>query len=178
MKAHSLSATLLLSGLLISGTQMATADEDKQTLIDRARSAAPSMVSANATVIYNGEVLAEGSNGWVCLPSTMPGDKAPMCNDGTWMEMGGALMEKKDYKATKLGISYMLGGDEGVSNSDPFHPDGKNAPDFIKEAPHLMLIVPRELLEGITDDPHAGGPYVMWRDTPYAHIMIPVGERE
>ena len=40
-----------------------------------------------------------------------------------------------------------------------------------------MLIAPKALLSGITDDPYAGGPYVMWRDTPYAHLMIPVGER-
>jgi len=31
-------------------------------------------------------------------------------------------------------------------------------------------------LEGLTDDPYAGGPYVMWKDTPYAHIMIPLAE--
>jgi len=37
-----------------------------------------------------------------------------------------------------------------------------------------MVIVPREQLEGITTDPSEGGPYVMWKDTPYAHIMIPV----
>jgi hypothetical protein len=30
------------------------------------------------------------------------------------------------------------------------------------------------MLEGITDDPSQGGPWVMWRDTPYAHIMVPV----
>ncbi|MDG1390029.1 MAG: hypothetical protein P8L70_03970 [Halioglobus sp.] len=34
--------------------------------------------------------------------------------------------------------------------------------------------MPRELLEGIPTDPSGGGPYVMWGDTPYAHIMMPV----
>ena len=29
-------------------------------------------------------------------------------------------------------------------------------------------------MEGITTDPSGGGPYVMWKDTDYAHIMIPV----
>jgi hypothetical protein len=37
-----------------------------------------------------------------------------------------------------------------------------------------MLIVPKELLEGMNDDPSTGGPYVMWKDTDYAHVMIPV----
>jgi hypothetical protein len=36
-----------------------------------------------------------------------------------------------------------------------------------------MVIVPKELLKGVSDDPHNGGPYVMWKDTPYAHIMFP-----
>ena len=37
------------------------------------------------------------------------------------------------------------------------------------------IVVPREMLERMTDDPSTGGPYVMWEDTPYAHIMVPVG---
>jgi hypothetical protein len=62
----------------------------------------------------------------------------------------------------------------GVSNSTPYHPDPKSADDYVETGPHLMVIVPKELLEGITTDPTTGGPYVMWKDTPYAHIMIPV----
>jgi len=93
------------------------------------------------------------------------------------MEMMGAVGNKAPYTATKVGVSYMLQGDGGVSNSDPYHPDPKSAKDFIKEGPHLMLILPKAMLKGITDDPHKGGPYVMWKDTPYAHIMIPIGDR-
>jgi hypothetical protein len=40
-----------------------------------------------------------------------------------------------------------------------------------------MIVVPREMLEGITDEPSTGGPYVMWKDTPYAHIMVPVSAK-
>jgi hypothetical protein len=100
-----------------------------------------------------------------------------MCNDGQWMAMMKAVGSKAPFQPKGLGFSYMLRGDAGVSNSTPYHEDTANAPDFILEGPHIMLIVPKELLSGITDDPHAGGPYVMWRDTPYAHLMIPVGER-
>lgn len=108
----------------------------------------------------------------------MPGDGAPMCNDAVWMEMLGAFSAKADFKATRIGISYMLQGDRGagVSNSDPYHPDGKNAEDYTEGGPHLMIVVPREMLEGMTNDPNSSGPYVMWKDTPYAHIMVPVAE--
>jgi hypothetical protein len=33
---------------------------------------------------------------------------------------------------------------------------------------------PKELIAHITDDPSSGGPYVMCKDTDYAHILIPV----
>ena len=41
-----------------------------------------------------------------------------------------------------------------------------------------MFIVPDTAqLEGLSTDPHNGGPYVMWKGTPYAHIMVPVADR-
>lgn len=165
---------LLIGGLLLAPCTRAV---DNATLIAQARSAAPSMVSAEATIMYRGKVLAEGRNNWICMPETLPDDNSPICNDAQWMKMMQAVGTKGAFTAQGLGFSYMLGGDGGVSNSTPYHPDHAHAPDFIREGPHLMLIVPKAMLNGITDDPHAGGPYVMWRDTPYAHIMIPVGER-
>lgn len=159
--------------LAIATGQASWADQHA-ALIEQARSAAPALVSADATVVYRGEVIAQGTNGWTCLPETLPDDNAPMCNDAVWMEMMSAMQAGEEYTVNKLGISYMLQGDAGVSNSDPAHPAGADAPDFIKEGAHLMIAVPRAMLEGITDDPHAGGPYVMWKDTPYAHIMVPL----
>ena len=152
--------------------------EDLQPLIDRARSAAPALISKDATIIYRGKVLVEGSNGWTCMPETLPDDDAPMCNDAVWNAMMAAVGMHAPFTTNKIGISYMLQGDAGVSNSTPYHPDHKNAEDFIKEGAHLMLILPKELLKGITSDPHAGGPYVMWGAPPSAHIMIPLENRE
>ena len=41
-----------------------------------------------------------------------------------------------------------------------------------------MIIVPNPAeLEGISTDPYSGGPFVMWKGTPYGHIMVPVGKR-
>lgn len=154
--------------------------DDTDRIIAQARSAAPASISANATVISNGTVLVKGTNGWTCLPNTMPGDNAPMCNDKVWMKMLNALANKKDFQTDSVGISYMLQGDAGagVSNSDPYHPDPKNAIDYVETGPHLMIIVPKASLKGITDDPSSGGPYVMWKDTPYAHIMVPVSDKK
>lgn len=156
----------------------AIADDEMDAKIAHARSAAPAAISAEATVVVDGEVVAEGSNGWTCLPDTMPGDNAPMCNDALWMEMMTAVGSKADFEADGIGISYMLQGDigAGVSNSNPFHANHKGAEDYTETGPHLMIIVPREMLKGVSSDPSSGGPYVMWGDTPYAHIMVPVAD--
>jgi hypothetical protein len=174
---HNLKVVLSAATLLaMAGTSLAEEDLDKR--IAHARSAAPDSISANATVMVDGNVVAKGTNGWTCMPDTMPGDGAAMCNDSTWMKVAMAMGSKSDFVADGVGISYMLQGDigAGVSNSDPFHSNPKDAADYVETGPHLMIVVPKELLKGITDDPSSGGPYVMWGDTPYAHIMVPVAD--
>lgn len=171
-------ASLWIASLMLATTAQA-GDASKDDRIKQAESAAPSYISDEATIMEaDGTVLREGSNGWTCLPDTMPGDNNPMCNDATWMALLQAVGTKAPFKADRIGISYMLMGDEnqGVSNSDPYHPDPRSAHDYVETGPHLMIAVPPELLEGLTDDPSQGGPYVMWKDTPYAHIMVPVTE--
>ncbi|HZD25221.1 MAG TPA: hypothetical protein VE631_03095, partial [Alphaproteobacteria bacterium] len=79
------------------------------------------------------------------------------------------------------GVSYMLAGDApdaGVSNIDPYDTEPKADNQFIVEGPHLMILVPDPaLLEAFPAEPGSGEPYVMWKGTPYAHIMVPVGAR-
>ena len=177
MKKYPATAVALAAAVMASGPVSAGELEDRIAL---ARSAAPPSVSADATVVVDGKVVVEGTNGWTCMPDTMPGDGAAMCNDAVWMKVMQAMGSKSDVTVDSVGISYMLQGDvgAGVSNSDPYHPDPKNAPDYVETGPHLMIIVPKALLKGITDDPKVGGPYVMWGETPYAHIMIPVADIE
>lgn len=168
---------VLAVSLMALGMSSGVAGDDVEKLIAHARAAAPVSIGAGATVVVNGEVVAEGNNGWTCMPDTLPGDRAAICVDALWAEMMAAVGAKAPFKASGLGISYMLLGEppgSGVSNSTPYHEDPVHAHDYIETGPHLMVIVPRELLEGITTDPSSGGPYVMWKDTDYAHIMIPV----
>jgi len=178
MKLHPtgrFAASALLS-VLLTGT--VAAGESAEEKIARAMSAAPAAVSAEATIMdTDGTILREGSNGWTCLPDTNPGDRAPMCNDAVWMQLMGMMMGGPEYVPDRIGISYMLQGEpegSGVSNSNPAHPDHRSADDYVETGPHLMIVVPKAMLEGITDDPNVGGPYVMWGDTPFAHIMVPV----
>lgn len=67
----------------------------------------------------------------------------------------------------------MLAGDSGASNSDPYATEETD--DWVVVGAHLMIIVPdASMLEGIPTDPENGGPWVMWKGTPYAHVMVPV----
>ena len=177
MNQNIISKSVLTLVLLAAGIGTSVAGSDKEKLIAHARAAAPAAIGAGATVVINGEVVVEGNNGWTCLPETMPGDGAAVCIDALWGEMMAAVGAKAPFKATGIGISYMLLGEppgSGVSNSTPYHEDPTHAHDYVETGPHLMVIVPKEMLEGITTDPSGGGPYVMWKDTDYAHIMIPV----
>ena len=94
------------------------------------------------------------------------------------MRWADAWQNKKDFKPQALGISYMLAGDGGASNIDPYAEGPTEDNEWIREGAHLMIIAPAELLDAFPTDPYNGGPYVMWKGTPYAHLMVPIGSRE
>lgn len=169
----------ILAVLMLSVSINSFGGESITNKILRAESAAHPAISHKATILdMDGNILRKGSNGWTCLPGTLPGDKKPMCNDALWLEMIKAVKSKAPFTADRIGISYMLQGDALVSNSSPYATDVKNGDVWVQEGPHLMLIVPKSMLKGLSTDPFNGGPYVMWKDTPYAHIMVPIKATE
>jgi hypothetical protein len=165
---------------LAAGTPAAA--QDKDALIKNALAAAPPEIAKTATVKDNkGNLLRQGTGKYTCFPYE-GGLTAAMCADAEWLAWGDAyMMQKKDYKPKSFGLAYMLAGDpkgDGSSNIDPFAT--KPTPDnqWVTEGPHVMILVPDQaMLEGISTDPNSGVPYVMWKGTPYAHIMMPVGPR-
>ena len=152
------------------------AEKSKAELITDAESAAPAAVTKNATIkSSDGKVLREGSNGWTCYPGSSA--IGPMCNRPQWDEVLGAMMNKKPVDVKEFSISYMLAGEGealGVSNKDPYASKPTSDNDWIKEGPHLMILVPDSAaLEGLSTDPK-DPVYVMWKGTPYAHIMVKI----
>ncbi len=145
-------------------------------LVDEALSAATPAIAATATVVdWQGNVLKEGSGEYTCLPTPDLMDRAPMCMDQPWMAFAEAWPNHKEFSIDRIGISYMLAGDDGGSNIDPYAAGPTDDNEWVESGPHLMVIVPDPaLLEGIPTDPESGGPFVMWKGTPYAHIMVPV----
>lgn len=172
--AHAVAGVAAISAGFISSALAG----DKKAMIESAMSAAPASVSANATIKdHDGNVLREGDNGWTCYPGAPT--MGPMCNDAQWETMITAMMTKQPFTATGFGTSYMLAGDgeaAGVSNQDPYATEATADNDWVKEGPHMMLIVPDPaMLERVSTDPK-DPVYVMWKGTPYAHIMIRIDE--
>lgn len=160
-------------GLFVSSLALA---DNKSEMIASAESAAPIAVTANATIkAPDGTVLRKGSNNYTCYPQQET--IGPMCNEPIWDALIDSMVNKKDFKPNKFSVSYMLAGEGsalGVSNSDPYAKDPKESDDWVKEGPHLMIIVPdRAILEGLSTDPK-DPVYVMWKNTPYAHIMVKI----
>jgi hypothetical protein len=145
--------------------------------VSAALSAAPAAIAKGAAVVRMEDdgsmrTLRKGDNGFTCL--IMRTDK--MCNDVNSMEFIHAVM-KHQPPPDKVGVSYMLAGDDGASNIDPYAA-GKTADNhWIVTGPHLMVLGPPSKALGYTavKDPDPSKPYMMWAGTPYEHAMIPVG---
>lgn len=156
------------------------APSDK-ALIANALSAAPPAVAAAATVMgHDGRVLRKGSSDWVCMPDMpdVPND-TPMCLDAPWRAFIDAWMNKRAPAVTQLGFGYMLQEDMPVSNTDPFATAPTASNQWIQRGePHVMVLLPdARLLDQLPTDPKNGGPFVMWKGTPYAHVMVPAVAR-
>lgn len=140
--------------------------------------AAPAAIVKAATIVATEKdgstrTLQKGTNEFTCM--TIP-DGTPMCADRNGMEWMHALMHKA-APPDKVGFMYMLAGDTGTSNVVPGAAGPTADNHWIKTGPHVMILGPavkqmvgysREL------DPNPATAYVMWRDTPYEHLMIPV----
>jgi hypothetical protein len=191
-----IAAVALLTPVLLSAQhpakEKATANKmsDSQK-ITNAMSAAPEGIAKDATIMDWADTpkgqprqLRAGSNGWVCYPSTpsaLEGTSGedPMCLDKEWQKWAEAWMSKTEPKLSATGIAYMLHGDRGASNTDPFAMSASASNHWVVSPPHIMVLYqdPKQL-DSYPDDPKTGGPWVMWKGSPYAHLMVPVSEKK
>lgn len=149
-------------------------------------SAAPKELAMGATVVDGTTVLREGTNGWTCTAAQPRGEPEggyesahqamPACFDSVgaqWMQafMGGVVPE-----VDRATVVYMLHGDTGEDNTKPGVMSKEEAGDnWIESGPHVMWM-PKQAsdLDGFPTDFRKGEPYVMFKGSPYAHLMIPV----
>lgn len=186
-RQESAAAPVTDTGIAVAPTSRSEREPAGSDKVTNAMSAAPEAIARNATIMdwpeaAGGEPkqLRAGSNGWVCYPSTpksvgSSGDD-PMCLDKQFQGWGAALMSKqKPPQMKSVAVAYMLQGDAGVSNVDPYATGPKPDNQWVKTGPHVMVIAPDPaMLASVPTDPASGGPFVMWKGTPYAHIMVPI----
>jgi len=146
--------------------------------IAKALSAAPAGVKQGAGVVRfekdgKMQTLRESKNGFNCMIAM----NDIMCADANSMAFMDAVINKKDPPSDKLGVTYMLGGDRGASNTDPYAENKTADNHWVVTGPHIMILGPAAKSMGLPDsaDPDPSKPYIMWPGTPYAHAMIPVG---
>jgi hypothetical protein len=183
MRRHRIFACLSLGVASIALAAIAKADppmasmSDEQ-LMQHLSTAAPAEVLDHATILNMDQAgkmqaVRKGDNGWTCMD---PGG-APMCADASAMEWAQAW-QTHGAAPQKLGFIYMLHGDTGASNTDPYASGQTADNNWIKTGPHVM-IVGAEAKPMLQNYPRAAQadpdkPYVMWPGTPYEHLMLPV----
>ena len=148
--------------------------------IASAMSAAPSRIASAATIAEmspDGKIvtLRAGTNGFTCFPDDPSTPKPdPVCADKMWVQWYDAWMAKKPPMIKQVGIAYMLQGAADASNTDPFATKPAAGANWVITPAHTMVIVPDpKQLDSYPSDPKSGGPFVMFKGTPYAHLMVP-----
>ena len=178
-------SVILVSGLAVAQQRSMPFDKETMTdaeIITSAMSAAPEAVGKGATIVEVDSdrkirVVRQGSNQFTCMAghTHAPGPD-PMCADRNAMEWIEAWLSKKNPPNNKVGFIYMLAGGTDASNTDPFaqKPEANN--NWVDTGPHVMIVGAKGVLDDYprSPKPDTSVPYVMWADTPYEHLMIPV----
>jgi hypothetical protein len=140
---------------------------------------APERISGHAAVVRlepggKTSTLRQGSNGFTCalVPDA---SLAPVCADQQgWVWFAAAFSKKPKPPNTEPGIAYMA---KGAVHYEM--PDGKivmaASPQTkeVEEPAHWMVLWPLDPAKtGLPVKPNAGGTYVMFEGTPFAHLMI------
>jgi hypothetical protein len=176
-------STLVLLPQVAFAQEVDAAQPDAAAMIASALKAAPEAITATATVTdLAGNVLREGTNGFTCMPDDpgVPGD-APICLDAGWQDLISAWMNREEPPVpTEPAFIYALQGGWPTSNVDPYADGPTEDNEWLGITdPHIAVFVPdASMLEGISADPNNGGPWIMWSNTPYAHLMIPAARKQ
>lgn len=145
--------------------------------ITKVMSGAPAAVVKGATIVAmqpggTMRTIQTGSNGFTCM---MLDPTTPMCADQNAMAWAHAYMTHT-APPNSVGFVYMLAGDGGTSNTDPYAKAATPDNHWVKTGPHVMIVGAAASTMGYpaTADADPTKPFVMWAGTPYAHLMIPV----
>lgn len=170
-------STIAFAIVAASGIQAQTMSQSDTAYVAAVSKAAPASVVKDATIVQmqkdgSMRTLQPGSNGFTCL---MIDPTTPGCADKNAMAWMRAVLTKS-APPNETGFMYMLAGDSGTSNTDPYATAASASNHWVKTGPHVMILGPSVKMMGypMSADADPSKPFVMWPNTPYAHLMIPV----
>ncbi len=154
------------------------------TLIELAATAAPASVTDGATYYYVDPTgvfmqIQAGTNGWWCISPSLAwrGTRVPMCGDAVSLDWLKAWIDGAEPTPGAQGIIYALAGGHDASAVNPLKPAPDGNVPWLVTGPMMMIVNPPEAelaLYPATEHPNTSAPYVMWPETPFAHLRVPV----
>ena len=151
--------------------------EKEQTAL--ALSGAPAHIAKEAGVMIYGAdgkltEVRKTTNGFVCIPTiTNLPIPDPMCMDAASYQWINDMMSGSPKPSNTVpGIAYMARG------GSHYEKDGKvvmgaEGAKVVKEPPHWMIMWPFDpAASKLPKAPNPSGVYIMFEDSPYAHLMI------
>src|SRR5262252_4036944 len=106
----------------------------------KVKTAAPGDIVAKATIVMTQDgkerSLQNGTNGFTCFIS---GDGTPLCGDEAGIAWFKAIGSQSD-PPNKIGFIYMLAGDTGTTNHDPYQKATHQ--HWVQTGPHVMIVGP------------------------------------
>ena len=177
---HSFAAAVwvLMPAALIAQSAKPPADSDA-AYIRKAETGAPASISKHAKIARlekggNVTVVREGSNEFTCASVPAMGIPSICADKNGWDWMTSAMAQKDKPSNEEPGVAYMMQGGTHFETADGeilMEPNAKTHP--VKEPPHWMLLYPFDAAKtGLPTHPSAGGSYIMFEGTPYAHLMV------
>jgi hypothetical protein len=143
--------------------------------VAKVKTAAPEEIVAKATIVMTQDgkerSVQTGTNGFTCF---IGGDGTPLCGDEAGIAWFKAIGSKSD-PPNKIGFIYMLAGDTGTTNHDPYQKETHQ--HWVQTGPHVMIVGP--MVREMSGYPRSADvadptqPYVMYPGTKYEHLMLP-----
>ncbi len=151
--------------------------EKDQTAL--ALSAAPARVAKEAGVMIYGAdgkltEVKKSANGFICIPTVLNlPDPDPMCMDAAGHQwLTDITNDAPKPSNTVPGIVYMARGGSHFEKNGKVVMSGEGA-KVVKEPPHWMVMWPFDTAATqLPTVPNSSGVYIMFQDSPYAHLMI------
>jgi len=125
------------------------------------------------------EVLQPGGGSWTCFPDQPASPRSdPLCADDQFL---GWLTAWRAHAASPqlsgLAVAYVLKGFQVASATDPHkvRPDAGQA--WVDLPPAVFVATPdASAYRGLPTTRPAAGPWVIWAGTPWAMMVVPMGQ--